>query len=80
MGKTLRKLVDELIVSWELQHSKGEQTQSLELFIATKVREDLLSKYLPDVRMFLELSPEIRTKFLSENSVDNGIDKSVNQD
>lgn len=78
--KTLRKFVDELIVIWEGQHSKGEQTQSLELYVATKVKENLLAGYLPDIKKFLELSPEIRSEILSKYSIDNGLDKSGNQD
>lgn len=80
MSKTLRKLVDIWTCEWEQLHSENKQTQSLVLYIATKVRENILSSYVPDAKKFLELSPEIRTKFLSEHSVDNSLDKSGNQD
>lgn len=72
LGKTLRKFVDELIVIWEGQHSKGEQTQSLELYVATKVRENLLSSYVPDIKKFLELSPEIRSEILEKYTTKEG--------
>lgn len=36
---TLRKQVDVWIIEWERQHSEGQQTESLEMYIAKKAIE-----------------------------------------
>ncbi len=42
--KTLRKLVGEWTIEWEKLYSKGEQKESLEMYIANKVIEWAKSK------------------------------------
>jgi hypothetical protein len=79
MSKTLRKLVDEWVIFWESQHSRGEQTESMGLFIAKKVRENLLDSYLEDVKEFVKLSPEIRKEILQKYSIDKPVDTNLNE-
>ena len=63
-----RKQIDEYIILWENQHDKGEQKQSLEMFIRTKtalwifsglkedkiITQDLFDKVQEELKVFVD--------------------------